>query len=315
MPPPGKSMRLTFKGDAPKRKRPKTTEGRSKRRVQEGAESDVESVGGDEQAWVPAEEPAEMSGPTFLHQAADGGAAALTFNATMGKVDVSHVAPPALPGDEAALADGALVVATEITPQSVHQVWVATQMPMTNSWTLKSTQGTFLSCDRYGGVHADSEARGPQEEWTLKRVESAIAHPADAPLPSDTVLGVRRGIALQSHYGGWLALETTDEGKRSVRADATELGDACVWDASVQWKFRHAVRATRRAARRDAPAGAPDVLDEERLSRSRPGWNAGTRAHTAVGPRSELLRAQREGRLSEAMLDRRAALKSDKYAK
>ena len=52
MPPGGSSLRLTFKGDKPKRKR-KTQDGASRKRAAAvDDESDAEMYGGDEQAWV-----------------------------------------------------------------------------------------------------------------------------------------------------------------------------------------------------------------------------------------------------------------------
>lgn len=206
--------------------------------------------------------------------------------------------------------DGATIAATDVAPNTVHQVWVATNIPMSSKWTLKSTQGTFLGCDKYGEVIATNEARGPQEEWTLYQVDVM-------PSSDDRILaGPRRGFAFQSMYGGYLALDdpTETQAKRRLRADGQEVTSLSVWDLNVQWKFRHAYRQMHRATK-VAPTAQASLLDEERLSRSRQGWNAGTSHHFTKESRRELVQAQREGRLAEAMLDRRAKLKSDKYAK
>lgn len=251
-----------------------------------------------------------MHGPAFLHQRAEGGAIALALNAPLSRADASFVPAPVL--DDAVLADGAIVASAEVTPDAVQQVWVATRVSQSDKWTLKSAQNTFLGCDKYGDVHAENEARGPQEEWSVKRVDVLSNAPADA----DVVAGPRRGFALQSTHGGWLALETSADGKRRVRADVPEVTGACVWDASVQWKYRHDVRTqSKREKRATGEVLGFDVVDEDRISRSRQGWNAGTRSLRPQGERGELEKAQREGRLSEAMLDRRVKLKSDKYAR
>lgn len=308
-------MRLSFKGDQPKRKRSRirTPKGESSHTYDD--ESDVEHVGGDEQAWVRAETSDEVHGPAFLYQAGDSGRGhALSFNVHLTQVESAAVAPPELPAD--LVADGAVVVGTELTPQNVYQVWVATKLPELEQWTLKSAPGTFLGCDRFGSVLGTNEARGPQEEWVVHAVEVRGARPEGEALPPRTVLGPRAGLAFQSHYGGWLALEEESETqtKRRVRADATELSAACVWDVQVQWKFRHAVRHASRTAKKVARLDGGNVLDEEQISRSRQGWNAGSRAYLPTGSRQELEQAKRDGRLSEAMLDRRSKLKRDKFA-
>ncbi|WFD27293.1 hypothetical protein MNAN1_002289 [Malassezia nana] len=313
----GRSLRLTFKGDQPKRKRPKHTSGeRAPKRAAADDESDAEMYGGDDQgtctlltpAWVPPEEVDEVTGPCFVHQLQEhGNAAVLSFNAPLSQVETTTVEPPSLPDDWPD--DGATLAAAEATPQTVYQVWVATRLPMSDKWTLKSAQGTFLACDRYGEVTATNEARGPQEEWTLERVDT---------VPEASVrVGPRRGFAFQSHYGGYLTLDAPKDEqarRRRVRADATSPDDAGLWDLRVQWKYRHAQRRTKRR-RSAAPASRASLLDEAKLSLSRQGWTAGTAAQLTQESRSDLLRAAREGRLAEAMLDRRSKLKSDKYAK
>ena len=223
-----------------------------------------------------------------MHYRQGAGATVLSFNAPLTQVETSSVEAPSLPSD--LTADGATIAEAEVTPQTIYQVWVVTKMPEMDQWTLKSAQGTFLGCDRYGEVLASNEARGPQEEWKLCRVEVDPSMATD-----DAVIGPRPGYAFKSYYGGWLARE-----------------DASSEDISVQWKFRHEARHMRRS--RGAPAMGTTVLDEERIALSRQGWNAGTRQHVSTDSRRELLEAQRAGRLNEAMLDRRVRLKSDKYA-
>ena len=259
-------------------------------------------------AWVTPETPGEVTGPCFVHQLGENGSAsALNFHAPLSQVETTTVEPPSLPDDWPD--DGATLAAAEVTPQTIYQVWVATQLPMSDKWTLKSAQGTFLACDRYGEVTATNEARGPQEEWTLQPVDT---------VPSESALvGPRRGFALQSHYGGYLTLDEPKDDharRRRVRADASAPTAGGVWDLRVQWKYRHAHRQMQRKSTA-APASRASLLDEAKLSLSRQGWTAGTTAQLPQESRRELLRAQREGRLAEAMLDRRSKLKSDKYAK
>ena len=128
-----------------------------------------------------------------------------------------------------------------------------------------------------------------------------------------TIPGPRAGYAFQSKHGGWLATDdTSEQRKRLVRADATDVSSACVWDIRVQWRFRHACRKAKRGV---STSGSASLVDEAQLARSRQGWTAGAAHHVPPASRRDLLRAQREGRLAEAMLDRRSQLKSDKYTK
>ncbi|WFD20164.1 hypothetical protein MCAP1_002408 [Malassezia caprae] len=289
----GRSLCLTFKGDKPKRKRVKESDGaRPPKRVPTGGdESDAEMYGGDDQgtsmqltvAWVPPEVTGEVTGPCFVHQLQDNGCAiALSFQAQLAQVEATVVEPPSLPDDWPD--DGATLAAAEVTPQTIHQVWVATQLPMSDKWTFKSAQGTFLACDRYGEVTATNEARGPQEEWTLQPVDT---------VPSESALvGPRRGFALQSHYGGYLTLDEPKDDharRRRVRADASAPTAGGVWDLRVQWKYRHAFRQTQRKATA-APASRASLIDEAKLSLSRQGWTAGTTAQLPHESRRELLR-------------------------
>ena len=149
------------------------------------------------------------------------------------QLDIATVTPPEVPED--AEIDGALVVAAEVSPQSVHQVWVSNQLPGTEGWTLKSTQGTFLGCDRYGEVVATSEARGPQEEWVVTLVAGPGASQEGA------IDGPKSGIALRALHGGWLTLEAAEGERPRVRADMHELTAGAVWDAQVQWRSRHEI--------------------------------------------------------------------------
>ena len=306
MPPGGSSLRLTFKGDKPKRKR-KTQDGASRKRAAAvDDESDAEMYGGDEQAWVTPDVRDEVTGPCFVHQRReDGSAIVLSFNAPLSQVETSKVEVPSISIDGEG--DGPTIAGVEVTPQTVHQVWVATSLPESDKWTMRSAQGTFLAADKYGDVTATNEARGPHAEWTLWRVD---------PVPCDdayTIPGPRAGYAFQSKHGGWLATDdTSEQRKRLVRADATDVSGACVWDIRVQWRFRHACRKAKRGV---STSGSTSLVDEAQLARSRQGWTAGAAHHVPPASRRELLRAQREGRLAEAMLDRRSQLKSDKYTK
>lgn len=353
----GKSLRLSFKGEAPKkRKRSHESSSGSRRHktgrshADRGGISDVEDVGGDEQAWVSVESELDLSGPCFIFTRSrlepHAALHSVAFQPTLQSVEAAAVLPASglasnddiatlhasdprlaeeLEGAEIVPSNESLGMDTDtITPQSVYQVWVATKVPGSESparFTFKSAEGKFLGADKHGTLRASMEARGPQEEWTLKTAAG----------PSG-----QRQWMLRSVHGQYLALDQVAGGKTVVRADA-ERSEAssedasALWNIKVQWKHRHAARhasgdadaqGLRRTKANDPTAlqhNARDQVISQELDtlRSRAGAQympSNYGASMSKEERRALRKAQKEGRLAEEMLDRRTKLKSDKYA-
>lgn len=205
-------------------------------------------------AWVEVEKVTDLAGPAFLVQrsftpsahASEGDAFCLALNSTLQRVDAQRVqAAEQLSKEEALLrADDELQDAEvvqlkvadeqQLEPRDVMQVWVATRILDTPAeaprYTLRSAEGKFLAAERSGSVGASSEARGPQEEWTLVKSPD---------LP---------GFHLRSFHGKYLTFDHLAGGKVAVRTDFKPPTDErggettssiCV---KVQWKFRHEAR-------------------------------------------------------------------------
>lgn len=344
----GKSLRLSFKGDTPKkRKRTRDKHGHGesssskarKRRPDGGGAdgSDVEDVDGNEQAWVPVQSELDLSGPCFLFQLSlleqPTLVHCLAFQPTLQSVEAAPIQAASdaasTEEDQAALLaanpqladqlEGAEIVGSAridtatVTPQSVYQVWVATKVPGSSSptrFTFKSAEGKFLGASKDGRLNASMEARGPQEEWTLET-------------------SGRAKWMLRSIHGRYLALDQVAGGKTVVRADAQgPMDPTASWSLKVQWKHRHAARysadakETLRSKANDPtarPRGTRDQVLAQELEtfRSRAGSHylpAAYESSLSKAERKELRRAQKEGRLAEEMLDRRSKLKSDRYA-
>ena len=343
--PNGKSLRLSFKGDKPKKRKrsgDKHSHGESssasrKRKAAGQDGSDVEDVGGNEQAWVAVETELDLTGPCFILQPPRAeestGAHCVAFQPTLQSVEAASIQPVS---DGAAIEDridllasdpklaeeleGAEIVPpTESTrdghslePQSVYHVWVATRVPGSSSparFTFKSAEGKFLGADKTGLLRASMEARGPQEEWTLE----SSGHGA---------------WMLRSVHNRYLGLDQVAGGKTVIRADADKADDQASWHLRVQWKHRHAARHsadvgdTRRVRANDPTAvqlGTRDhvVARELETFKSRAGTQylpSNYGASLSKEERRALRKAEKEGRLAEEMLDRRSKLKSDKYA-
>ncbi|KAF9980378.1 hypothetical protein BGZ65_005172 [Modicella reniformis] len=185
-------------------------------------------------------------------------------------------------------------------PTAVNQVFVANMIPDSDRLTLKTHNGRYLSSDKYGIVSADSEAIGMREEWT------AIIRSEE-----------EGGICLQNHYGKFLSVDEVAavEGKKGsssssglqIRADADVIGFGEVFQAKIQARFRKKVKKANevKIATRDY---------EMEQSRKFQTWNHG---HVVVSQEDigDLKKAKNEGRISEALLDRREKLKSDRYCK
>ncbi|KAN0059758.1 hypothetical protein ACQY0O_008331 [Thecaphora frezii] len=321
----GKSLRLSFKGDKPDKKKKHKSNSSKKRKAQDYV-SDVEEYGGDEQAWVPAARIDDIAGPSFLYQKTAGSSQpfCLSFNTTLNDLEAAPIVPSdahALQGSSKDLlalteVEGAEIVSitTDVTPQSVHQVWVANRIVGTSSWSLRSAEGKFLGCDKFGAVQATSEARGPQEAWVV------VAAPEGVSSVGST--GPAK-VALRSMYGGYLSLDEVAGGKRVIRADAEMIGESELWQIMLQWKHRHVARygdqlSKKAKGHEDIATSGDDALTKEiKLFKSRAGTGYLPAEFSSMSKedRKALKKAQREGRLAEELLDRRTKYKSDKYAR
>ncbi|SPO38100.1 uncharacterized protein PSFLO_03577 [Pseudozyma flocculosa] len=328
-----KSLRLSFKGDKPEKKKKhksssaggSSSSSKKKRRAEDYV-SDVEEYGGDEQAWVPAVRIDDVAGPSFLYQQgpASSHPFCISFNTTLNALEAAALVPPdahqlassSAAKDAVALeeVEGAQIVSitTEVTPQSVHQVWVANRIEGTSSWTLRGAEGKYLGCDRFGVVKASAEARGPQEEWEL-----VAAPPAAAAGGGGAGSQEPARLALRSAHGGYLTLDEVAGGKKVIRADADSIGESEMWQVMLQWSHRHKARygdqlAKKLKGQEDIATSKADALDKEvKLFKSRAGtgYMPAEFSSMSAEDRKALRKAQKEGRLAEEMLDRRTKYK------
>ncbi|KAL9935431.1 hypothetical protein V8E36_005779 [Tilletia maclaganii] len=342
----GKSMRLSFKGDKPVKKNKKkkssdnggTGDSKGKRKAGDDA-SDVDDAGGDEQAWVSAERPSDVHGPTFLfHQPSSSSKPyAISVNTTTQRVELVACTQPDF--DSSAVnfitdADGtsAAVGHVEIVPTSVYQVFVANRQIGSDKWTFRSAEGRFLSADRLGQVTASAEARGPQEEFEILTHEQASVIARLAGQDSEDVkpappvgLGLGSGVSgayyLRSTHGNFVGVDEVAGGKMVLRGDSDQPGMGESWQIRLQWKFRHEARdrereggalVKKKAKGMDVSSGSSAGLaDEHALMRSRVAITGGrvVELGTTAEDKKALRRAERDGRLAEAMLDRREKMK------
>ncbi|KAF9786204.1 FRG1-like family-domain-containing protein, partial [Thelephora terrestris] len=194
------------------------------------------------EGWVLPEDPLEIRGPTFLMHPSDPTPLCVTYDSTRRRLVTTRVAGS----------------------------------PTINLRTGVG-EGKFLSCDEYGLVAADREARGPQEEWTPVILPDGM-------------------IAFMNVYEKYLGVDEVAGGALQLRGDSEEVGFRERFWVKIQHKYKQEVNAEEKKKKEGAVG---DAKIDEAATKKRYG--------------AVLKAAKKEGRLSEALLDRRAKLKSDGF--
>ncbi|KAI1315089.1 hypothetical protein EDD11_001331 [Mortierella claussenii] len=291
-----KKKKLSFKGDSTKTK---------KKKRKADNEAQEEESGSNIDGWVPIKSLTDLGGPIFLTFSSDP-PSCLAIDEKSSRITMRPLEAPSQsnPADDEDDDDGpgpmpaAKVSFNNAEPTAVHQVFVAALIPDSDRLTLKTYDGRYLSSDKFGIVSADSEAIGIQEEWT-------------AIIKADQEEG---GICLQSHYGKFLsvdevaAVESRGAGSGfQIRADSEVIGFCELFQAKIQAKYRKKIKKSN-----DVKIATKDYeLEQNRKFQT---WNHG-RVIVSNENLGDLKKAKKEGRFSEALLDRREKLKSDRYCK
>ncbi|KAJ7125473.1 FRG1-like family-domain-containing protein [Mycena crocata] len=280
-----KSSKLTFKGEKVKKKRKRDDDegrpGGSKRREEEK----------DPETWVLPEQPNEIRGPTFIVHPSDPSPICVTYNSTSNRVVLS-VLDKNKPEDDA---DPAAPPPTllERTPTDVSQVWVITRIAGSLTVNLRTGtgEGKFLSSDAHGLISADRDARGPQEEWTPVVLPDGM-------------------VAFMNVYEKYLSVDEVAGGAMTLRGDSDEVGFRERFWIKIQYKYKK--EANEEEKQKKDGIVDPMRIDETGTNKLYQTWGMG-RSVTSEADKKELKRARKEGRLAEAMLDRRSKLKSDRF--
>ncbi|QRV86233.1 hypothetical protein RhiJN_14251 [Ceratobasidium sp. AG-Ba] len=271
-----KSKKLTFKGEKKSKKR-KRTEGE--------AEDKEDNI--DPGTWVQPETPEQILGPTFIiHQAAT--TACVGFDSTRNRINIQTLSSSSSSmGDSKALS---------FAPTEVNQVWVTTRVAGSATINLRTPEGRFLSCDAYGLVSADREARGPQEEFT------------PVILPETDEEG-NHMVAFMNIYDKYLSVDEVAGGQTTLRGDSDTIGFNERFWVRVQHEYK--CKAGEEDRKKAGRTRAPEI-DEVGSNHKFQAWGAG-KSIISSEDKKALKKARKEGTLSEALLDRRAKLKSDRF--
>lgn len=271
-----RSTQLKFKGDKikKKRKREHHDEGSSSKRVDEDE---------DPETWVLPENAAEIRGPTFIVHPSDPSPISVNFDSTRNKIILSSL-------DKDSTSDAPPLL--DRTPTEVAQVWVTTRVAGSATINLRTGtgEGKFLSCDKHGIVSAFREARGPEEEWTPVLLPDGM-------------------VAFMNVYENYLSVDEVAGGSLQLRGDSEEVGFRERFWLKIQSKYKKEAHEEKK--KREAGSELT-VIDETSTNHMHQAWGAG-RSVVSKEDKRELKRARKEGRLAEALLDRRAKLKSDRF--
>ncbi|KIK30913.1 hypothetical protein PISMIDRAFT_125555 [Pisolithus microcarpus 441] len=268
-----RSTKLKFKGDKTKKKR--------KREDDESGPSRLKHVEDEDEpeTWVMPESATEIRGPTFIVHPSDPSPISVNFDATRNRIILHPLDKDSLP-------------LIDRVPTEISQVWVTTRVAGSPTINLRTGtgEGKFLSCDKHGIVSADREARGPEEEWTPVLLPDGM-------------------VAFQNVYENYLSVDEVAGGALQLRGDSEEVGFRERFWVKIQSKYKKEAHEEKK--KREAVTEAT-VIDEAGTNRTYQAWGAG-RSIVSKDDKKELKRARKEGRLAEALLDRRSKLKSDRF--
>ncbi|CAE6414964.1 unnamed protein product [Rhizoctonia solani] len=272
-----KSKRLAFKGEKKSKKR----------KVREAdAEQGDEDI--DPGTWVQPETPEQVLGPTFIiHDT--GTPTCIAFDSTRNRISIQTLS-------SASSSSGDTSKPLSIVPTEVQQVWVATRVAGSLTINLRTPEGKFLSCDALGLVSADREARGPQEEFV------------PIILPETDEEG-NHMVAFKNIYEKYISVDEVAGGQTTLRGDSETVGFNERFWVRVQYEYK---RKAGEEDRKKAGKSRPQDIDEAGSNHTFQAWGAG-RSITSADDSKALKKARKEGALTEALLDRRIKLKSDRF--
>ncbi|KAF8643882.1 hypothetical protein AX16_008898 [Volvariella volvacea WC 439] len=271
-----RATKLKFKGEKTKKKRKRDDDNKgrtlSKRREEEESP----------ETWVLPETASEVRGPTFIIHPSDPHPISLNFNSTTNRVFLH-------PLDKTKSEDDSELPLLDRAPTDVAQVWVITRVAGSPTINLRTGtgEGKFLSCDAHGLVSADRDARGPQEEWTPVLLPDGM-------------------VAFMNIYEKYLGVDEVAGGNLQLRGDSEEVGFRERFWVKIQYKYKKEAHEEEKK-KKDGSVNVQHI-DEEGTNRIHQAWGAG-RVVLSKEDKKELKRARKEGRLAEALLDRRAKLK------
>ncbi|KAJ4292469.1 hypothetical protein N0V90_009131 [Kalmusia sp. IMI 367209] len=262
---------LTFKGDKKAKKRKRVaddgdTDAPSSKALTTTAGTDAVA---DDDSWVNADAPTDISGPVIVVLPTEP-ATCLACDAN-GKVFCSEI-ENFVEGDPATA-----------EPHDVRQVWVATRVAGTESFSMKGHHGRYLGCDKYGILSATSTAISPAESFVV------------VPVPDNPST-----FGLQTARDTFLTIDDSKASGPDVRGDAESITFNTTFRIRMQARFkpRHKVAKEEKAMEKISKKELEELigrrLEDEEVRKLR--------------------KARREGNFHEVSLGLKVKSSHDKYA-
>ncbi|KAJ5543390.1 Actin cross-linking [Penicillium sp. DV-2018c] len=267
---------LTFKGDKPKKRKTRTenTEAPTSKSRKTATTPDPEEPSPDDQSWVSADAPSDISGPVVIVLPSDD--PSCIASDPNGQVFASKLEN--LVDNDPATAE----------PHDVRQVWVASRVAGTESFSFKGHHGKYLSSDSHGILSATASAVSHYESFLI--------------IPSPEVSGT---FSLQTHGGdGELFVCVKENSKATagveIRGDANMISFETTVRVRMQARFKPKLRATR------------ESKAYEKISKKELEGIVGRRL--SDDEVKKLRKGRKEGNFHEILLDVKVSGKHDKWA-
>ncbi|KAI9301221.1 FRG1-like family-domain-containing protein [Cunninghamella echinulata] len=178
--------------------------------------------------------------------------------------------------------------ASTTEPMIINQVFVGAKLVgSTTRYTFKSYNGKYLSSDKVGVTSCDREAISMTEEWEPVVTEA--------------------GVCFQNAYQKFLMIDQVADGGFKIRTDSDDIGFCETFRVYCQAKFKY------KRKKEEKEKINANQLELENVKKNQT-WGGG-KLYLTHEDSKKLKKAKSEGRLNEAMLDRRSKMKSDRYCK
>lgn len=293
-----KKGKLSFKGESSSSSKKKKKKSKSETRVDEDVQTEgwtfprsIEHISGPIMIIFPSSPPSLLYNPSQT--------TSLVFREFTVPDETKGVKPLIKDRDDSEK-DYSDVI-KDYEPHETGQVLLANKLVGSSTgnpaWSLKTPEGRYLSCDKFGVVSCEKEAIGPTEEWTI------VMHDA--------------GVSLQNVFSKYLKIDLNSSSSSSIRTfsargDSDSIGFCETFRTKIQWATLSEIMKNEKKKDKEKEKLGEGV--EEEFSKKFQSWGGG-KVRLNKKNKEELVRAKKDGKLAEALLDRRAAVKSDKYCK
>ncbi|KAH7086237.1 FRG1-like family-domain-containing protein [Paraphoma chrysanthemicola] len=205
---------LHFKGDKKVKKKKRTTEPYDADNAPSKAVTAPAEGTEDDDSWVSAEVPSDISGPIVIVLPTDT-PSCLACDAN-GKVFSSALEN---------IVDGDLATAE---PHDVRQVFVANRVAGTEGLSLKGHHGRYLSCDKYGILSANATAMSPEESFIV------------VPVPDNP-----SAFSLQTARDQFFSIDESSTSGPEIRGDAESITFNTTFRIRMQARFKPRLKASK----------------------------------------------------------------------